>query len=504
MRRHRKLVLLCTLGLAAVVAAGCAKKEAPAAAAANPSTAETRPDAGKIPVTTASAEARTEFLQGRDLAEKLRVTDSIAHFEKAVALDPSFALAELNLANSSPSAKGFFEHLGKAVSLADKASEGERLLILAAQAGANNDPVKQKEYLDKLLAAHPNDERAHFNMGGYYFGQQEFPQAIEHYKKATELAPDYSTAFNILGYAYRQNGDFENAEKAFLKYIQLIPGDPNPYDSYAELLLKMGRFDESIAQYRKALAIEPNFLASHFGIAADLMYMGKPDEAAVEIAQMTKKARNDGERRTALFAQTIVNVDRGQMSKALVEADKQYSVAEKNADPAAMAGDLNLKGNILLEMGKAGEAASAFDRSLKLIEGSSLSEEIKNNNRRVSHFNRARVALARKDAATAKTEAAEFRKGAEASKNPAQVRLAHELDGMIALAEKDYEKAVSEFQLGNQQNPQNLYRLCEAYKEKGDAANAKRFCTQAAEFHSLPQLNYAFVRTKAKAAAEKG
>jgi len=502
MRRHRTLALLCMIAVAASEAGiACAKKEAPAPAAA---TGTTPPDAGKNPVTTANAEARSEFLKGRDLSAKLRITDSIAHFEKAVALDPTFALAELNLATSSPSAKGFFEHLGKAVSLADKASEGERLLILAAEAGANNNPVKQKEYLDRLLAVHPNDERAHFAMGGYYFGQQEFPQAIDHYKKATELAPDYSTAFNILGYAYRQNGDFENAEKAFQSYIQLIPNDPNPYDSYAELLLKMGRFDESIAQYRKALAIEPNFLASHFGIAADLMYMGKPDEAAAEIAQMTRKARNDGERRTALFAQTIVHVDRGQMSKALAEADKQYSVAEKNGDAPAMAGDLNLKGNILLEMGKPAEAAAAFDRSLKLIEGSTLSEEIKNNNRRVSHFNRARVALAGKDLARAKTEAEEFRKGAEASKNPAQVRLAHELDGMIALAEKDYDKAVTELVRGNPQNPQNLFRLCEAYEARGDAANAKNFCTQAAEFHSLPQLNYAFVRTKAKAAAEKG
>ena len=51
-----------------------------------------------------------------------------------------------------------------------------------------------------------------------------------------------------------------NAEAAFKKYIELIPNDPNPYDSYAELLLKMGKFDDSIAQYRKALAIDPNFV----------------------------------------------------------------------------------------------------------------------------------------------------------------------------------------------------------------------------------------------------
>ena len=48
---------------------------------------------------------------------------------------------------------------------------------------------------------------------------------------------------------------YANAEKAFQKYIELIPKDPNPYDSYAELLLKMGRFEDSIAQYRKALEI---------------------------------------------------------------------------------------------------------------------------------------------------------------------------------------------------------------------------------------------------------
>ena len=69
----------------------------------------------------------------------------------------------------------------------------------------------------------------------------------------------------MLGYAYRQAGDYANAEQAFKKYIELIPSDPNPYDSYAELLLKMGKFNESVEQYRKALSIDSNFVPSHFG-----------------------------------------------------------------------------------------------------------------------------------------------------------------------------------------------------------------------------------------------
>jgi tetratricopeptide (TPR) repeat protein len=495
MHRNRSLVLfLVTILAVGVALSGCANVEEgkTPVAASNPNS-----ESGKIPVTTSSEEARKEFLQGRDLSEKLLIQDSIQHFDKAISLDPSFALAELNRAQVSPTGKEFFDHLKKAVSLADKASNGEKLLILGNEAGANGNAARQKEYLDQLVAAYPNDERAHFNLGGYYFGQQDMPQAIEHYKKATELAPKYSTAFNILGYAYRQNADYANSEQAFKKYIDLIPNDPNPYDSYAELLLKMGRFDESIAQYQKALAIDPNFINSHQGIAAALMYQGKPDEAAAELQKITDKARSDAERRTALFALTVVDVDSGKMDKALTEVDKQYTLGEKTNDIPAMTGDLQLKGNIMLEMGKPDEAKALFERGLKMTEDSSLSQEIKDNAKLFHHYNLTRVALAKKDLTTAKTEAEAFRKGTETLKNPFQTKQAHELLGMIALEAKDYDNAVAELQQANQQNPYDLYRLCQAYQGKGDMGKAKESCTKAAAFNSLPQLNLAFIRTKA-------
>ncbi len=506
MRRSPSLLslsLLLTVGaIATATFASCARKETPPAASAAVS-APTPAGQGKIPVTTSSAEARAEFLKGQDLAEKLQVTDSIQHFQKAASLDPAFAAAEWNLATSAPTGKEFFEHLNKAVSLADKASHGEKLLILATQAGANNDAVKQKDDLEALVAAYPNDERAHFNLGGFYFGQQDYAKAIEHYKKATELAPDYSTAYNILGYAYRQTADYANAEKAFQKYVELIPKNPNPYDSYGELLLKVGRFDDSIAQYRKALAIEPTFVNAHQGIAMDLLYSGKPDRALAELAEMTNKARNDGEKRTALFAATIVHIDGGQTARALADVDAQYAIGEKTKDVPTMAFDRGLKGLILLDSGKADQAKKEFEASVKIVEDSTLSPQIKDNARLAHHYNLTRVALAKKDLAGAKSHAEEFRKGSEVSKNPFQVKVVHELDGIVALAEKDYDKTIAELQQSNLQNPQDLYRLCQAWGAKGDAAKAADFCRQAADFNSLPLVNYAFVRTKAKSGAAK-
>ena len=494
---HRRSFMVLALAISSAVMAftGCAPVDESKAPVATRSDANSA--AGKIPITTVSDPARKEFLQGRDLNEKLLIQDSIQHFDRAIALDPNFAWAELNRAQVSPTGKEFFDHLKKAVSLADKASNGERLLILATDAGTNGNPVKQKEYLDQLVAAYPGDERAHFNLAGYHFGQQEFPQAIEHYKKATELAPEYSSAYNLLGYAYRQNVDYPNAESAFKKYIELIPKDPNPYDSYAELLLKMGRFDESIAQYRKALEIDANFINAHQGIAAAHMYQGKASDAAAELQKITDKSRSDAERRTALFALTVVDVDSGNMTKALEDVDKQYALGEKTNDVPGMTGDLQLKGNILLEMGKYDEAKEVFERGLKMTEASGLSQEIKDNAKLFQHYNLARVALGKKDLSTAKSEAETFRQGADASKNPFQIRQAHQLTGTIALEEKNYDKAIAELQQANQQNPFDLYRLCQAHQGKGDTAKAKELCTKVAAFNSLPQLNLAFVRTKA-------
>jgi tetratricopeptide (TPR) repeat protein len=488
MRRNRSLLSL----IVAIVALSAANSSVGKAATDLASS-----NSGKLPITTSVEAAKGEYLQARDLAERLLAQDSLQHFDKAISLDPDFAIAELGRANSSQTAKEFFEHLKRAVSLKDKASEGERLLILATEAGANGDVTRQKEYLDKLVAAYPNEERAHFNLGGYYFGQQDYVRAIEQYKKANELAPSYSPAYNILGYSYRQTGDYANAEQAFRKYIELIPKDPNPYDSYGELLLKMGKFEDAITQYRQALSIDPNFVNSHFAIAAALMYLGKPDEATAELQKITDSARSDGDRRIALFGMVVVDVDSGRMEQALKDIDSEFAIAEKLNDVAAMTGDLQTKGAILLEMEKYAEAKEQFERIVKMTESSGLSQRIKDNTKLFHHYNLATVALGQKNYSTAKAEAAEFRKGAEVSKNPGQLRQSHQLDGTIALAEKNYDKAIAELQQTGQQNPQNLFRLCQAYQGKGDLAKAKEACSKAAAFNSLPQLNYAFIRAKA-------
>src|SRR4030066_2219920 len=168
-----------------VLLTGCTKKE----------------DDGKIPITTVSEEAKQDFLKGRDASENQKSMESLQHLENALTKDSNFALAYYYHAFANPTTKGFFEDVDKAVALADKVSEGEKLMIMAFQAGVNGEQKKQEEHLVKLVQLYPKDERAHSLLAQFYSGQQDYAKAIEHLKMSTELAPNYSSSYNTLGYS---------------------------------------------------------------------------------------------------------------------------------------------------------------------------------------------------------------------------------------------------------------------------------------------------------------
>jgi tetratricopeptide (TPR) repeat protein len=453
---------------------------------------------GKVPITTKSDQALKYYLQGRDLAEKLRGPDARTYYEKAVAEDPDFAMGHLNLALVQPTAKGFWQHYNMARPLVDKVSEGERLMILGIEAGNAADPMKQRELYKKLVTVYPKDERAHNLLGTNYFGQQEWEMAIEEYKIATKINPDFSPAYNQMGYAYRFIDNYPEAEQAFKKYIELIPDDPNPYDSYAELLMKMGRYNESIEHYRKALAVDPTFAASHIGIATNLNFMGKYGEARTQLQTLYDNARDDGQRRQALFATAVSHIEEGNTDLAMAELKRQYAIAEKINDYASMSGDVIAMGNVLYEAGQYDKAREMYQKSVTLIEKADVSQDAKEATRRNLLFNEARVALAVGDLTTAKTKTDEYTIKVEKINNLFQIRLAHELKGMIALREKDYKTAHANLLKANQQNPHNLYRLAEAYQGQGEKMTAKKMCEKATNFNALNSMNQAFARHKAK------
>jgi tetratricopeptide (TPR) repeat protein len=454
-------------------------------------------DPATVPITTSSPEARALYLEGRDLVERLKGTEAHLRTDQAVKKDPQFALAWLQWAQTAGTAKEFFAGLDKALATASHATEAEQKFIRAADAATNSRPEHQDALLAELAKQFPSDPRIHNQIGLVAFGRQDWDAAIRELSRAVELDPKFTLPYNQLGYAYRFQGKLAEAEKTFQKYAELLPDDPNPHDSYAELLMRMGRFDESIARYRKALQVDPFFLSAYVGIANDQIFLGKGDDARATLKQMLGKARTDGERRNAWFwtAQTYMHEER--WADAIRSLEEEKKIADASGDVLSASQDVNFIGNLLLGAGKPAEAAQKFEESMKLVDRSKASEAVKDAARRNHLFDMARVALLKGDLADARGTAAKYSAAVEAKKVPFEVRQSHELAGMIAVQGKDWGTALAELGKAGGQNPRVSYLTGLAWQGKGDAAKAAEAFRAAADYNQLNGV-YGFVRPQAR------
>jgi tetratricopeptide (TPR) repeat protein len=262
--------------------------------------------------------------------------------------------------------------------------------------------------------------------------------------------------------------------------------------------MKVGRFEESIEQYRKALKYDSTFAASYIGISTDNNFLGRYDQARQAAQELFDNAANDGQRRAAHFATAVSYVDQGDIDKAIAEIEKQMVLAKKIDDAANISIDLINIGDLRLEQDKPDEAMACYQLAVDVVQQSNLSDELKKNNRLNILFNEGKVALKKGDLATAKSKQKEYAAGAEANRNRFQIWAARQLAGMIALEEKDYTTAVGELKQSNQQDMYNLYRLTLAYKGMGDKDNGRKTCDKLMKYNQLSSINYGLVRHKAK------
>jgi tetratricopeptide (TPR) repeat protein len=197
----------------------------------------------------------------------------------------------------------------------------------------------------------------------------------------------------------------------------------------------------------------------------------------------------------------VIQAHQRRFDLAMKALEQQYALAAAAADTATMAGDHDAMGAVMLEAGKPAEALQHCQTELDLVNGSGLSVEVKANTQQGHHYNLARIAIARHDLATAKTETEAYQTAAIARRNDFEQRAAHALAGELAIANQQYDQALAELAQASQQDVAVLYRTGLAHEGKGDKAKARELYTQAATFNNLMGLNEAFVHSKARAKA---
>jgi tetratricopeptide (TPR) repeat protein len=214
-------------------------------------------------LTTSSMEAYKYYLQGKEDIENLDVLGAQQSLEKAVELDPQFAMAYLYLGDTYyelGNRESALESYKKAKLCSEKATEKEKLHIAVIFAQAvERDADKRFRLLQEWVTKYPKEKDAHYEFGFYYYGRRRYDEAVQEFQKALQLDPNMGGALNLLAYTYADMGDYEKALEVFERYSEAMPGDPNPVDSMAELYFKMGNLDEAEFKFNETLDIDLNF-----------------------------------------------------------------------------------------------------------------------------------------------------------------------------------------------------------------------------------------------------
>ena len=219
--------------------------------------------------TTTSMDAYNYFVKGREDLYDQYTKDAIIRLEKAVELDPNFAMAYLylgytyyNLANDR---KKGIECYEKAKALSEKATEKERLLIEAEYAQVvEGRTEKWLEILNTVVAKYPREVQAHLDLCEYYRKGEMWSEVIKHAEIILALDPSRGDSYEELAFAYAGTGDDEKAIEYMQKGSAAIPGDPRMNLTAGQFYVKMGKIDDAIRKFKDALDIKPDFTIENF------------------------------------------------------------------------------------------------------------------------------------------------------------------------------------------------------------------------------------------------
>lgn len=293
--------------------------------------AESSSDPG-ITITTQSPQARAYFIQGLAECQTLHLRAGFQLWRKAAEADPNFALAHILLSNFSRDPAERVAERQKALAARPYAGKEEQLIIDWLSNSSQGKWVPAIQAMNEALEKYSNHKIVVWLGGMWLDEQRQWSRAIVLYEQALQLDPNFPDAWNSLAYCYARTGDFDKASQAMQRYAELLPGEPNPHDSYGEILMMAGRYQQALAEYHTALQLDPGFVESQRGAADTLAVMGREKEARQQYASAIAKVNDkaEAERWSLLSAATWVREDN--LSAAGAAFHTVAGSAHKNGD----------------------------------------------------------------------------------------------------------------------------------------------------------------------------
>ena len=225
---------------------------------------------------TTNPEAYQFYLRGRYYWNKRtsdNVTRAIDQFRQAADKDPNYAVAYAGLADC--------------------------YVILEDYVGtpASETYSKAKAFAQRALQLDSSLAEAHASLGFVYYGQWEWEQAEQEFRRAIELNPNYSTAFHWYSICLLSLGRIDEALAEIKHAHELDPLSSPIGTSLTYAYLSKGDLNAAIAQCKAVIDLDPSYPRAHEYLGLGYLKKGLQSEA---IAEFQKAVELSGRERRPL------------------------------------------------------------------------------------------------------------------------------------------------------------------------------------------------------------
>jgi tetratricopeptide (TPR) repeat protein len=419
-----------------------------------------------LPVTSSSAKARELYEKGIADYENLYLERCNQDWRAAVKEDPNLALAWAWIAFNSTDPQEVSAARAKAKELAPKLTTGEQLMVAWISKVQEGDFLGGITAMNDMLEMYPRDKHLLYLAGNWLMGENGNDQAQRMMEKALAIDKNYPAALNDLAYVDARNRQFAKAFAAMDRYVALLPKEPNPQDSYGELLRMAGNFEGSLTHYRAALTIDPDFVSSQLGLADTYALMGNQEQARMEYDKAIRFAHNEADRLTYAMQKAMTFVRDGNYAEAdkqlLETAETAHAKAQdlQEAQALRQMAEYQADDNVALKHLKLAEESLAHRST---ISASDRDEEMS----RILRIRAVRAARAGNQP-LADQSLHQLEVLANGSRNRVIQSSCHGAAGTLLMDQKKYADAIAQME-EDQDNPFTLELLVQAYYQTEQA-----------------------------------
>jgi len=143
------------------------------------------------------------------------------------------------------------------------------------------------ELAQKALAMDESIASAHSLLCGLYRRMREYEKSIAEGERAVALDPGGAGVLANYAVSLGAVGRPEESIPLFQKAIRLDPFS-SPYRSFGDALREAGRFEEAVSAFKKAIQLAPDDIRAHYYLAATYVMMGREKEARDEAAEVLR------------------------------------------------------------------------------------------------------------------------------------------------------------------------------------------------------------------------